>query len=180
MQLHLLLYLCRLVPHPPPQPELAPAGLMRRSGSFEFPNAAAAQAAGVSSPVAIGRPVQGATTPAKTPATASKKKASPAKGSLAGNGSPASKASPAKAAAATADEPLASPARPAAAAPATTEDAGEADNVCSVQPRAAGRLSAASFAAGVVRAGEASLPGEGSLAATRPRRSQRKAVAADT
>jgi hypothetical protein len=59
--------------------------------------------------------------------------------------------------------------------------AGEhADKVCSVKPqqRTAALVSAAASAAGVVKAGEASLSGEGSLAATRPRRSQRKAVAA--
>jgi hypothetical protein len=58
--------------------------------------------------------------------------------------------------------------------------AGDADNqVCSVKPqqRTAGRVSAAASAAGVVKAGEASVPAEGSLAATRPRRSQRKAIA---
>uniref|UniRef100_A0A383VCK9 Uncharacterized protein n=1 Tax=Tetradesmus obliquus TaxID=3088 RepID=A0A383VCK9_TETOB len=163
-----LLHTLTLVPHPPPQPLPAPVSVFRRSGSFEFPNAAAAKAAGVSSPVAIGQQAKAATTPAKTPASASKGKASPAKGSPAGKRSPASKGSPAKAAAAAAaaHEPAASPAG--------------AEQVCSVQPqqRAAGHVSAAASAAGVVKAGEASVPAEASLAATRPRRSQRKAVAA--
>jgi hypothetical protein len=44
--------------------------------------------------------------------------------------------------------------------------------------RAVARVPAAASAAGVVKAGEASVSGEGSLAATRPRRSQCKAVAA--